>query len=166
MFDPTDLEAARRLISLFRKDGLKLAVAESCTGGLLATLLTEIPGASDVFDCGVVTYSNEAKQALLGVSAEALREHGAVSDPVAREMCTGMRARSGAAVAVAITGIAGPGGSPEKPAGLVFVAAATAAGIRIERNMFSGSRTEIRLQSVRRAIALAAIAVNDRCASA
>lgn len=99
--------------------GLRIACAESCTGGLVAAALTDVAGSSDVFDRGFVTYSNAAKVEMLGVSRETLAQHGAVSEPVAREMALGALARSGAGLAVAITGIAGPGGSEFKPEGRV-----------------------------------------------
>lgn len=109
--------------------GLTLAAAESCTGGLVSTLLTSVPGASAVFREGVVTYANDSKTARLGVPAALLAEHGAVSEPVARAMAEGARLAAGADLAVAITGIAGPsGGSPEKPVGTVHLALAAAAG--------------------------------------
>lgn len=161
MFDKTDIEAARQLLTLCRERRVKLAVAESCTGGLLGSLITEVPGASDVFDCGVVTYSNAAKETLLGVSAAALQGYGAVSEVVARAMSEGVLARSTAHVALAITGMAGPGSiSTEKPAGLVFIAVSTREETEVERNLFSGSRSEVRLQSVRRAVAMATVALD------
>ena len=121
---PLELDA-RELIDRCRDAKLRIATAESCTGGLVAGAITDIPGASQVFDWGVVTYSNEAKTQLLGVPAELLDKHGAVSAEVAASMAEGALARSGADIAVAVTGIAGPdGGSAEKPVGLVHFAAA------------------------------------------
>lgn len=104
--------------------GLRIATAESCTGGAVAVALTDIAGSSDVFDRGFVTYSNEAKMQMLGVSADTLASHGAVSEEVAREMADGALARSDAGVAVSVTGIAGPGGSGLKPEGRVCFAVA------------------------------------------
>ncbi len=104
--------------------GIRIATAESCTGGLLAAALTEVPGSSKSFDRGFVTYSNAAKIDMLGVLAESLAAHGAVSEPVAREMAEGALARSGAELAVSVTGIAGPGGSEVKPEGRVCFAVA------------------------------------------
>ena len=114
-----------------------LAVAESCTGGNIAHRVTNVPGASAVFWGGVASYANAAKETLLGVRPETLREHGAVSEPVAREMAAGMRAKSGADYALAVTGIAGPdGGTPEKPVGTVFLALAWAGGMEVERQQY------------------------------
>lgn len=104
--------------------GLTIATAESCTGGMVAAALTDIAGSSDVFDRGFVTYSNTAKVEMLGVGAATLAEHGAVSEAVAREMAEGAQAKSGVGLAVAITGIAGPGGSAHKPEGRVCFAIA------------------------------------------
>jgi PncC family amidohydrolase len=116
--------AAKRLLALCRKRELKIATAESCTGGLVAAALTEVPGSSDVLDCGFVTYSNAAKQRMLGVTALTLERAGAVSREAAEEMAHGALAHSDADLAVAITGIAGPGGAtPGKPVGLVHLAA-------------------------------------------
>lgn len=104
--------------------GLTIATAESCTGGMVAAALTDVAGSSDVFDRGFVTYSNAAKQDMLGVRVETLATHGAVSEPVAREMAEGALARAGVGLAVSITGIAGPGGSEHKPEGRVCFAVA------------------------------------------
>lgn len=113
-----------RILDLARARGLRIACAESCTGGMVAAALTEVPGSSDVFECGLVTYSNAAKVALLGVSPATLAAHGAVSEGVAREMAEGALIRSGVDIAVSVTGIAGPGGSEHKPEGRVCFALA------------------------------------------
>lgn len=115
---------AERLFALARAQGAVIATAESCTGGMLAASITDVAGSSEIFDRGFVTYSNAAKEAMLGVSADTLAAHGAVSEPVAQEMADGALARSKAALAVAVTGIAGPGGSEHKPEGRVCFALA------------------------------------------
>jgi nicotinamide-nucleotide amidase len=123
MFSPALLEAARRLLDDARAKGLRIVTAESCTGGLIAGLLTEIPGSSDVVERGFVTYSNEAKEDLLGVPTDLTHRYGAVSEQVARAMAEGALKHSLAQLAVAVTGIAGPGGgTAEKPVGLVYIA--------------------------------------------
>lgn len=111
--------AAREILARARAAGVRIATAESCTGGLVAGAITDVAGSSDIFECGFVTYSNAAKSALLGVRAETLAARGAVSEEVAREMAAGALARSGAGLAVSVTGIAGPGGSEFKPEGRV-----------------------------------------------
>ena len=122
---PSLVDVARQVIEANRAAGRTIALAESCTGGLVSAALTEIPGSSDVFECSFVTYSNQAKIALLGVSLDVLETFGAVSIAVAWAMARGAQARSGADVAVAITGIAGPlGGSEKKPVGTVVFARA------------------------------------------
>ncbi|MDQ4059666.1 MAG: CinA family protein [Pseudomonadota bacterium] len=149
---------AEQLLLRFRADGLRLATAESCTGGLIAAALTEVPGSSDVVDRGFVTYSNEAKRDLLGVPETLLAAHGAVSEPVARAMAEGALARSAADVAVAVTGVAGPGGgSAAKPVGLVHLAAARRGGpiLHQEQRFGDVGRREIRVLTVEAALALA-----------
>ena len=143
------LGAARALLDEYRARGLKVAIAESCTGGLISACLTEIPGASDVLDRAFVTYSDSSKTELLGVPEEMIRQHGAVSEPVVRAMAEGALSRSRAEVAAAITGIAGPGGgSAQKPVGLVQLAVVKRGGaIRAEHRIFQGDRTAIRLAS-------------------
>ena len=151
--------AAEALIALCRKQGVRIATAESCTGGLLAGILTEIPGSSDVFDRGFVTYSNPAKIDLLGVSPDLLAPGGpgAVSEAVARAMAEGAIERSAADLAVAITGVAGPdGGTPEKPVGLVHFAVAVRDGETHYRFRRFGDlgRSAVRLAAVGEALAM------------
>mgnify|MGYP000865812194 FL=1 len=157
---PGDIEAtAARIIADFSARGLTLATAESCTGGLIIGTLTEISGSSSVVDRGFITYSNQAKIDLLNVQPETLERFGAVSRQTALEMVDGALRQSGADVAVAVTGIAGPGGgSPDKPVGLVHLAAGSAKGIRLHREMRYGDlgRCGIRLATVRTALELLA----------
>lgn len=153
---------ATETLRLFRSSALKLCTAESCTGGMIAAALTDIAGSSDVFERGFVTYSNEAKSDLLDVPGAMIAEHGAVSEPVALAMAQGALAHSRADVAIAVTGIAGPGGgAADKPVGLVFVAAARRGGIaKAERHVFSGDRSEVRRQTVKAALRLATDALS------
>ena len=154
---PDDLRArAAVLVDRYRAEGRRIATAESCTGGLVAALLTEIAGSSDVFDRAFVVYSNAAKAELLGVAPALLAEHGAVSAAAARAMAGGALARSAASVAVAVTGIAGPGGgSAEKPVGLVHFARAARGGAAADaRRVFPGGRAAVRRASVAFALAL------------
>ncbi len=149
--------AARRVLALARARGLRIATAESCTGGLVAAALTEIAGSSDVVDCGFVTYSNAAKQKLLGVSGATLKRYGAVSREAAAAMAAGALRNSQADLTVAITGIAGPGGgSKQKPVGLIYFAAASRNGARIAASRRFGKigRARVRLASVAQALAL------------
>ena len=141
---------AGRVGALLLASGEKLAVAESCTGGWVAQCLTAIAGSSEWFERGFVTYSNEAKQEMLGVSSETLRCHGAVSEATAVAMATGALANSRADWALAITGIAGPGGgSPEKPVGMVCFSWAGRDGtLAVETCHFAGGRESVRAQSV------------------
>jgi nicotinamide-nucleotide amidase len=151
------LPAARELIALCTAAKLRIATAESCTGGLVAGALTEIAGSSAVVDRGFVTYSNTAKVSVLGVSAELIGLVGAVSEEVALAMVAGALARSDADLAVAITGIAGPtGGSEEKPVGLVHFAAARRGhrAVHVERRFGNIGRSEVRLASVAQALAM------------
>jgi nicotinamide-nucleotide amidase len=156
MFPTGLLDHAANLLTAFRSASMTIATAESCTGGLLAGLLTEIPGSSDVFERGWVTYSNEAKVAEIGVPAALIARRGAVSAEVAAAMAAGALARSGASVALAITGIAGPGGgTPDKPVGLVHFGLACATEIRQEERRFGAiPRAAIRLASLEVALRL------------
>ena len=156
MTDADARAASERLLALCREQKLMIATAESCTGGLLAGALTEIPGSSDVFERGFATYSNEAKADMLGVPMDLIRAHGAVSAPVARAMADGALAHSNAELSAAVTGVAGPdGGSAAKPVGLVFIAAARRGrDTVVERHLFAGDRARIRTQSVLAALAL------------
>jgi nicotinamide-nucleotide amidase len=156
MFSPDLLARAEKLLADARAKGLKIATAESCTGGLVAGLLTEIPGSSDVVERGFVTYSNDAKRELLGVPREILESHGAVSEQTARAMTQGALKQSRADLAVSVTGIAGPGGgSVGKPVGLVHFAAARGGKV-IHRECRFGDigRSQVRLKSVDIAIGM------------
>ncbi|HEU4687720.1 MAG TPA: competence/damage-inducible protein A [Vicinamibacterales bacterium] len=133
--------------------GLRVGVAESCTGGLIASRLTDVPGSSRYVDQAVVVYSNEAKTELLGVPADLIREHGAVSEPVAVAMAEGIRARAHAGVGVGVTGIAGPtGGTPEKPIGTVAVAVVTERERRVRTHRFFGEREQVKFQGSQAAL--------------
>ena len=157
MIDDELRVAAKRVLDLLRARGFTIATAESCTGGLVAATLTEIAGSSDVVDCGFVTYSNAAKQAMLGVPPATLKRHGAVSGETAAAMAAGALKNSRADVSVAITGIAGPGGgTKEKPVGLVHFAAASRDGRRLARARRYGKigRRRVRERSVAEALAL------------
>ena len=149
---------ARSLLDLCRMRKLMIATAESCTGGLVAATLTAIAGSSDVVERAYVTYANEAKREMLGVPWDALMGHGAVSDPVARAMAVGALVRSGADLAVSVTGVAGPGGgTAEKPVGLVHFAGARAGrDVVAERHIFPGDRDAIRRVSVITALTIVA----------
>lgn len=139
---------AEALLALLSERGATLALAESCTGGLIGDMLTRVPGASRAFLGGVVSYSNEAKIALLGVDAGAIATHGAVSETVARAMAEGARARFGSTLALAVTGIAGPdGGTPEKPVGLVHFAVTDARGTSAQHVKSGGTREQIRVRA-------------------
>jgi PncC family amidohydrolase len=135
--------------------GLKVATAESCTGGLVAKAITDIPGSSEYYPGGIVSYSNEAKRRLLGVPMDQLEAHGAVSAQVARAMAIAARDRLGADVGVSVTGVAGPGGgSDAKPVGLTYVGIADALGVEVRRFVWSGDRAQNRESSARAALEL------------
>lgn len=147
----TDL--AEVVLAACRARGLRLAVAESCTGGLLGARVTAIPGSSDTLMGGVIAYDNAVKQAQLGVAAATLAAHGAVSEAVAREMAAGVRARLGTAIGVGITGIAGPGGgTPEKPVGLVWIAVDVEGVVRTFGGRLIGDRAEVRYRATQAAL--------------
>jgi len=155
MIDDDVKAAATELLKACRKASLLLATVESCTGGLLVGSLTEIAGSSDVIDRGFVTYTNTSKNELVGVPMELFLKVGAVSEEVARAMASGGLSQSRADVAVGITGVAGPGQSENKPAGLVHVCAARREGqILHERCLFDGNRTAVRKNSVLKAFEL------------
>ncbi len=150
-------DTAAGVLDACRTRGLRVATAESCTGGLVAGALTEIPGSSDVLDRGFVTYSNAAKETMLGVPAVVLERHGAVSRETADAMAKGALTMSNADLAVAITGIAGPGGgSADKPVGLVHFAAAARDGRRVHREKRYGDvgRSAVRREAVAEALAM------------
>ncbi|MFO1047477.1 MAG: CinA family protein [Geminicoccaceae bacterium] len=157
MFPDTMLTQARSLLAAAEARAVRLATAESCTGGLIAGCLTEIAGSSAVVDRGYVVYDNRAKIEMLGVREATLAAEGAVSEAVAREMAEGAMTRSGCGLAVAVTGVAGPGGgSDAKPVGLVHIAAALRGGPTLhERHVFPGDRSAIRLATVGAALRLA-----------
>jgi nicotinamide-nucleotide amidase len=164
MFPAALLHDAAALLDRLRGQHLRLATAESCTGGLIAALFTEIAGASDVVERGFVTYSNEAKSELVGVSAALIARHGAVSEPVARAMAKGALAHSHADIAVAVTGVAGPGGgSAQKPVGLVHIAVARKGGGELHRECRFGDigRGPIRMASVKAALQLISRVASD-----
>ena len=154
MFSAEQLSAAEVVLDACWAAGLKLAVAESCTGWLLAGCLTAVAGSSDVVERGFVTYTNEAKHDMLGVDAALIKTAGAVSEDVVRAMAAGALAHSNAQIAVAVTGIAGPGGgTADKPVGLVHIAASREGGeILHGRHQFAGDRAAVRAQSVTAAL--------------
>jgi competence/damage-inducible protein CinA C-terminal domain len=155
IFPPEIIRKAEQIIADFSSRGMMVATAESCTGGLIAGVLTEVPGSSAVVDRGFVTYTNEAKADMLGVSPATLEAYGAVSKETALQMVHGALLRSRATVAVAVTGVAGPGGgSAEKPVGLVHLAAKNRSGTILHREMRYGDigRDKVRLATIKTAL--------------
>ncbi|MCS6891018.1 MAG: nicotinamide-nucleotide amidohydrolase family protein [Rhodovarius sp.] len=163
MLNPDTVALAARLLSACSARGLSLVTAESCTGGLIGAALTAVPGSSAVVEGGFIAYANEAKSRMLGVDPRLIAAHGAVSEEVARAMAAGALAASGADLAVACTGIAGPGGgSAAKPVGLVHIAAARRGGVMLHRaEVFPGDRAAVRAATVDAALALL-LALLDR----
>ena len=156
VIDTTTLEDAASVLALLRARGMRIATAESCTGGLIAGALTHVPGSSDVVECGFVTYSNAAKSRMLGVPPALIGAHGAVSQPVAASMAEGAASRAGVEIAIAVTGVAGPGGgSADKPVGLVWFGCALAGQPAVtDRVVFPGDRTAVRAATVAHALRL------------
>ena len=150
---------AENLVELLKARGLTCATAESCTGGGVGSAITAVPGSSAVFAGGVISYSNDVKQDVLGVSPETLATVGAVSSETAAQMADGVRKLLKADLAVSLTGIAGPdGGSAEKPVGLVWFGLATKDGVRTEKAIFRGDRAQVRAQAVTHALGMLTIA--------
>ncbi len=166
MFNDILLQQAADILKRCDWNHLKIATAESCTGGLVAALFTEIPGSSKVFERGFVTYSNASKLQAIGVDAGTLNMHGAVSEQVAIDMARKVRKTAGTEISIAITGVAGPGGgSIEKPVGLVYIAVSLRDELTVENHQFVGTRHEIRMHAVTRAITLLQTMLNRSFAS-
>jgi nicotinamide-nucleotide amidase len=148
-----DQELEEIVGALLKQRGLKLSIAESCTGGLLGARITNVAGSSDYFERGVVVYSNRSKSELLGVPAEVIERHGAVSRETASAMAQGIREAAKTDLGLAVTGIAGPGGgTPEKPVGLVYIALASSSGVKVDEQRFLGSRDQVRLKASQAAL--------------
>jgi PncC family amidohydrolase len=148
-------EVAEAVVNKLKDAGMTVTTVESCTGGLLSATLVDVSGASDVFYQGVVTYANEAKVRLVGVKEATLQAHGAVSEETAREMAEGGAKAANADAALAVTGIAGPGGgTKEKPVGLVYIGCYVNGKTIVKKNIFKGNRREVREQSVETALKL------------
>jgi PncC family amidohydrolase len=142
-----------KLIEILKQKKLTISTAESCTGGLISKLITDVPGASEVFIGGVVSYSNEMKMRWLGVKQETLEEYGAVSENTVREMLNGIMRETGSNIAVAVSGIAGPtGGTPEKPVGTVFIGVAFGDQTRVKKYLFEGSREDVRMKGAKKIV--------------
>ncbi len=149
------LESAQKLLNLAKKNKIMIAIAESCTGGMVGSAITSISGSSEVFDRGFITYSYDSKTEILGVPSEIIMSKGAVSKEVAESMVKGAIENSNAQLAVAITGIAGPtGGTQNKPVGLVYIATKYRDKVNVTENFFKGDRDQIRLQAAIKALEL------------
>lgn len=150
-----------QFFNMLKKYKMTVSTAESCTGGMIASAITDISGASAFFGLGVVTYSNEAKQKLIGVRPETLIKYGAVSGQTAEEMAKGVAQLADSDIGISVTGIAGPtGGTPEKPVGLVYIGISGKYGTFSYKNNFKGNRSEVRTQTVVRAFELASDYIN------
>ena len=146
----------KKLVERLNEKSMTIATAESCTGGMIGACITSVSGASNVYNEGYITYSNDAKEKNLGVSHSTLETYGAVSEQTAREMADGVRRKANADIGIAVTGIAGPtGGTDEKPVGLVYIGVATKEDVHAHRFVFSGDRDAVRKSTVETAIKLA-----------
>lgn len=147
------LALEKRVVEELKKYDLTLVTAESCTGGMIGARIANVPGASEVFYGGFITYSNEMKQKIIKVSKKTLKKHGAVSKQTAKEMAKGAAKQGNAKIAVSVTGIAGPdGGTPEKPVGLVYIGCYIHGKVKVKKCNFSGDRQKIREQTVEMAL--------------
>ena len=158
------MNTQEKLVALLKATGQTCATAESCTGGGIGAAITSVPGASDVFLGGIISYSNAVKHDLLGVKDETLSTVGAVSAECAAQMAEGARKALKADIAVSVTGIAGPGGgTPTKPVGLVYFGLSTAHGTRTEKDLFQGNRARIRELTVTHALGMLTVAASSPC---
>ncbi|RLF63065.1 MAG: competence protein ComA [Thermoplasmata archaeon] len=148
-------ELAKKIAPLLKERHLKVATAESCTGGLIGHTITDVPGSSEYYEGGIISYSNEMKMKFLGVKERTLKEYGAVSEQTAKEMAEGVRRATDADIGIATTGIAGPGGgTAEKPVGLVYIAISADRKTKVEKHLFKGNRWENKEQTCRAALSL------------
>ncbi|MDX1736673.1 MAG: CinA family protein [Alphaproteobacteria bacterium] len=163
MFSGEVVKLATHVLEAARERNLKLSTAESCTGGLIGSALTDIAGSSDVVDCGFITYSNEAKNQMIDVPMDVIDQHGAVSREVASLMAKGALKNSRADISIAVTGVAGPGASENKPAGLVYIAigAKHLAQPLVTENHFEGNRRDVRAGTLKTALFLALSVIQD-----
>jgi nicotinamide-nucleotide amidase len=160
------MNACQPLAAALLANKFKMATAESCTGGLIAAACTDLAGSSDWFECGFVSYANQAKTEMLGVDAQLITQHGAVSEPVARAMAQGALQHSAAQVSVAVTGVAGPGGgSADKPVGTVWFAWGMPSGLTSEVQHFKGDRAAVRAATVQHALTRLVGLLQDKQAS-